>query len=188
MTGTLPVGLSWDPWWRELTGVPEESGTFPMTLTAHGDYGTATKTYDIIVGSPQNEARYPVGRAWVHDEVDGLGTSARVYLSGEGYFRLDNPAFATTFPVIGDLQRDGYIYSVVDGASFYDSEGQPLPIAGQVTLELAAGSPDWFTIQGTVHRTDQSSDLISELLDGGGRVTFTHQGGLQNTVEFVMAN
>ncbi|PZU48379.1 MAG: hypothetical protein DI566_03830 [Microbacterium sp.] len=187
--GTLPLGLTWDEWSHALWGTAEESGTFPIQLTAHGDYGAATKSYNVVVGSPSAVAQSPVGHTWISDYQDGAGIDlVDVYIAGGGYFRADNPAFSTTFPVWDAFQQSGHLFGNVDDVAFYDPDGEPLPVDGEATLEIWSGSPDWFTIQATLHRTDATAGAFSDLVAARGWITFTYDGGATNTVSFVPAN
>lgn len=187
LSGALPRGLEWDPWQFRLTGVAEQSGTFPVTLTAHGDYGTASKDYDIVVGSPSSAPQYPLAQLWTWDYQDEDNTDLVDFeIAASGYFRPDNPAFASTLPVIDAFEQDGYVYSAVDDVEFFDLDGDPIPVAGDVVLEMRpwSGWPDDLIVRGTLNRTDSLTGAFSELLTGGGRVSFTYQGGATNTVEF----
>lgn len=49
LAGPLPDGLTWDPARGEITGVPTEAGTFPITFTATDANGSAQQPMDLVV-------------------------------------------------------------------------------------------------------------------------------------------
>lgn len=187
LTGSLPIGLNWDPWQHRLTGVAEQAGTYPVSLTAHGEFGEATKTYDIVVGAAASDPQYPL--AWLSswESIDETNADVvTVAISAGGYFRVDNPAFASTLPVIDAFAEEGYLYSTIDNVEFFDSNGDPIPVSGDMTVEMWGwgGGPDQLYISGTLSRTDEIAGPFAALLSSGGRITFTYPGGATNTVQF----
>lgn len=187
LTGSLPIGLDWDPWQHRLTGVAEQAGTYPVSLTAHGEFGEATKTYDIVVGAAASDPLYPLARLSSWESIDESNADVvTVAISAGGYFRVDNPAFASTLPVIDTFAEEGYLYAAIDNVEFFDSDGDPIPVSGDMTVELWGwgGGPDQLNIAGTLSRTDAITGPFATLLSGGGRITFTYLGGATNTVQF----
>ncbi len=188
--GTLPSGLSWDRWNYKLNGTPEQAGTYQFTLTAHGDYGDASKTYDLVVADPSAVAQDPVGQLWAYEYEDGNGDPVTdVEIASAGYYRTDNPQFASSLPVIEEFQQNGYIYSSVSDLVFHASNGDVMPIAGSAELQMWSGSPDTLRVMVVgAHRTDASTDPVQSLLTAGGYVTFSYGGGDENRVQFTAAS
>ncbi len=55
LTGTLPVGLTYDASSRTISGTPTAAGVFRLTYTVTDDIGTTTVIFTVTIGSPVEE-------------------------------------------------------------------------------------------------------------------------------------
>lgn len=183
LDGSLPNGLYWNPWSGTLSGTPTAQGTYSVTLTAIGNSGQSTRAYSIVVGPSSASSFIVEGNLNSWTDEDNVG---HVGIFATGYFRPDNPAYATTLPAVAQYPVDGYLYGPVTDVQIVDANGQPLPIVGDFTIDLEPvwGMDQLYIYSDNLTVTDPTAPSLSDLLAGGGRIEFRYQLGGVNTVGF----
>lgn len=185
LDGDLPDGLRWDYGTQSITGAPIAQGTFPVTITVIGDTGEGQKSYSIVVGPSSAASQVVAGEAGT---AAGNEDASKFWIDASGYFRPDNPAFATTLPIVGLYnEAEGQFEGPIDDVEILDPNGVPLPISGDFTIYI------WHSWDGLDHihlygenlvTTDSGSPTVESLLAAGGSVKFRYGSGELNTIGF----
>ena len=182
LDGTLPEGLNWNVWSQSLSGTALEAGTYPLTLTAIGDSGQATKSYTLTVtpSTAPSEVLTADGYTWL-DENGVINLDAYAY----GWFRPNNPTVATTLPIVTQVPLDGFLAVSIPDALILDTTGTQLPLTGTFGIQIVRqswGDSLWLSAY-SLESTDPDAGTATDLLGTADRIVFTDDLGHQNTIK-----